>query len=126
MLPQGLEIATCTLAAIPMVDENERTALATREEISWEVARRKEPKNYSRLWGKPLREVQVEISKEGRPLAPQSVEALTSLLEGYDPSRFDEYAFVEKEMKADASLYRDPRFRAGVTATLEQLVADYR
>jgi hypothetical protein len=29
-------------------------------------------------------------------------------------------------MKADASLYRDPRFRAGLVGTLEQKVADFR
>ena len=40
--------------------------------------------------------------------------------------QFDELVFAEKEMKADARLYRDPRFRAGVIATLEQRVADYR
>jgi len=29
-------------------------------------------------------------------------------------------------MKADARLYRDNRFRAGLIATLQQTVADYR
>ena len=67
-----------------------------------------------------------EIAKIGRPLAPQSIDALTDLLEGYEPSKFDENSFVEKEMKADARLYRDPRFRAGLIATLEQKVGDYR
>jgi hypothetical protein len=51
---------------------------------------------------------------------------LTKLLEGYDPSAFDEVSFVHEEMEADARLYRDPRFRAGLVATLEQRVADYR
>jgi enoyl-CoA hydratase/carnithine racemase len=126
LLPKALEIATCPLAAIPRKDENERAVLATKEEIEKEVARRKEPDNYSQLWGRPLREVRNAISTQGRPLAPQSIEALATLLKGYEPSRFDEYAFVEREMKADARLYRDPRFRAGLTATLEQVVADYR
>ncbi|MBE9571036.1 MAG: hypothetical protein IMF11_10435, partial [Proteobacteria bacterium] len=62
----------------------------------------------------------------GRPLAPQSIEALTRLLEGYDPSKFDENSFVKREMEADAGLYRDTKFRAGLIATLEQRVADYR
>jgi hypothetical protein len=33
---------------------------------------------------------------------------------------------VKEEAEADARLYRDPRFRAGLVATLEQKVADYR
>ena len=84
------------------------------------------PENYSHLWGKSLREVKEEIAKTGRPLAPQSIEALTRLFEGYDPSKFDEKLFVKKEMEADAGLYRDTKFRAGLIATLEQRVADYR
>jgi len=35
-------------------------------------------------------------------------------------------SFVEKEMQADARLYRDTKFREGLIATLEQRVADYR
>ena len=62
----------------------------------------------------------------GKPLAPQSIEALSRLLDNYEPSLFDEYTFVKEEMEADARLYRDPRFRAGLMATLEQKVADYR
>ena len=100
--------------------------LATKEDISVEVARRKNPENYSALWGKPLREVAEEVATMGRPLAPQSIEALNGLIEDYDPQQFDENSFVEKEMKADARLYRDPRFRAGLIATLEQKVGDYR
>jgi len=100
--------------------------LAREEEISQEVERRKNPENYSHVWGKPLKEVKEEMKKMGRPLAPQSVEGLSELLKGYHPSAFDELSFVEKEMEADARLYRDPRFRAGLIATLEQRVADYR
>jgi len=37
-----------------------------------------------------------------------------------------EDVFVEKEMWADARLYRDPRFRAGLIGTLEQRVSDFR
>jgi hypothetical protein len=29
-------------------------------------------------------------------------------------------------MEADARLYRDPRFRTGIIATLEQKVADFK
>ena len=78
------------------------------------------------MWGKPLREVKDDMIRMGRPLAPQSIETLNKLLVDYDPSRFNENLFVEREMKADARLYRDPRFRAGLIATLQQTVADYR
>jgi len=126
LLPKGLELGTCPAKEIPKVGDKERKILAIKEDISLEVTRRKDPENYSDLWGKPLREVKDEMAKMGRPLAPQSIEALTNLLEGYDPSKFDENSFVEKEMKADARLYRDPRFRAGLIATLEQKIGDYR
>ncbi len=126
LVPKGLETATCKIEEIPVVSENERKILATPEEISQEVDRRENPDNYSKLWGKPLKEVKEELSELGRPLAPQSVEALRGLLSSYDPSNFDENAFVQKEMMADARLYRDQRFREGLVATLEQKVADYR
>ena len=73
-----------------------------------------------------MKEVKEEIDTIGRPLAPQSIEGLSRLLEAYDPARFDETAYVQQEMEEDARLYRDPRFRAGLIATLEQRVADYR
>ncbi len=127
LLPKALEIATCSEENIPKVDEKERLILATREDIDREVARRKDPETYSHLWGKSLREVKDEIvGTGGRPLAPQSIEALNKLLEDYDPSQFDESLFVEREMKADARLYRDTKFRAGLVATLEQSIANYR
>jgi len=126
LLPKALELATCPVEEIPKAQEKDRVTLATGEEIQQEVTRRKDPENYSHLWGKPLREVKEEIDRIGRPLAPQSIEGLEGLFEGYELSRFDEHAFAEREMKADARLYRDPRFRAGVIATLEQRVADYR
>jgi enoyl-CoA hydratase/carnithine racemase len=126
LLPKGLEIATCALNDIPKVNNTDRRTLATKEDITLEVNRRKNPENYSHLWGKSLREAKEEIAKTGRPLAPQSIEALTRLFEGYDPSKFDEKSFVEREMEADAGLYRDTKFRAGLIATLEQRVADYR
>jgi len=126
LLPKGLELGICPAEELPTVGDQEREILSTKEDISVEVARRKNPENYSDLWGKPLREVAKEMATMGRPLAPQSIEALNSLIENYDPLTFDENSFVEKEMKADAQLYRDPRFRAGLIATLEQKVGDYR
>jgi enoyl-CoA hydratase/carnithine racemase len=126
LLPKGLELGTCSSEKIPKLDENDRSLLATEAQISQEVERRVDPKTYSHLWGKLLREVKDEVSEIGRPLAPQSIDALNELLDGYDPSSFDEKSFVQKEMKADAGLYRDMRFRAGLIATLEQRVADYR
>jgi len=126
LLPKALEIATCPEGDIPKVDEKGRLILATKEEVSQEVVRRKDPQNYAQLWGKSLREVKDEMIRMGRPLAPQSIEALNKLLEDYDPSKFDEVSFVDQEMKADARLYRDLRFRAGLIATLQQTVADYR
>jgi len=116
----------CPEGEIPKVDEKQRGTLATKEETSQEIATRKNPENYSHLWGQPLREAKEEIAKVGRPLAPQSIEALTGLFESYEPSKFIEHEFVEREMKADARLYRDPRFRAGLVGTLEQKVTDYR
>ena len=126
VLPKGLRLATCPLEEIPKLKEKDRHTLTTKKEIELEVARRKNQDNYSHLWGKPLKEVKDEITKTGRPLAPQSIEALTDLLEGYDSGTFDEDTFVKREMEADARLYRDAKFRAGLIATLEQLVADYR
>jgi len=126
LLPKSLELGVCAPEEIPKIDDESRKTLATEEEIADEVARRTVPGNYSRLWGKSLREVKEEMADLGRPLAPQSIEALTGLLEGYDPLEFNETLFVGQEMEADARLYRDKRFRAGLTATLEQRVADYR
>jgi enoyl-CoA hydratase/carnithine racemase len=126
LLPRALIIATCPEEEVPKVNEKERLILATKEDVLKEVARRKEPENYSHLWGKSLREVKDEIAGMGRPLAPQSIDALNRLLEDYDPLNFDELQFVEREMKADARLYRDTKFRAGLVATLDQNIADYR
>ena len=126
LLPEGLVISTCPEEEIPVLGEEERLTLATRADISLEVNMRKDPENYSHLRGQALKDLKEEIAKIGRPLAPQSIEALDSLFQGYDASRFDENLFVEREMKLDAGLYRDPRFRAGLIAALEQRVADYR
>ena len=124
LLPKGLEIATCPVEEIPMVKEP--VALAVETEIVEEVKKRQDPQTYAHIWGKPLKEVGEEMGKLGRPLAPQSVRALSALLGSYSPSGFDEFAFVKREGDADARLYRDSKFRAGLTATLEQKVADFR
>jgi enoyl-CoA hydratase/carnithine racemase len=124
LLPKGLEMATCPSGAVPWVTE--RATLAKGAELSEEVRRRSDPQTYAHLFGKPMKEVNEEVGRLGRPLAPQSIEALSALFNRYDASRFDEAAFVKEEADADARLYRDPRFRAGLVATLEQKVADYR
>ena len=126
VLPEGLRVATCAEKDIPGVKADERAVLALEEDISQEVDRRVDPGTYDGLYGKPLKEVREEIGRLGRPLAPQSIEALTGLLKGIDPEHMDESAFVRSEMEADARLYRDRRFRAGLIATLGQSVADYR
>lgn len=126
LLPEGLRISTCPTGEIPQVKEKPWPTLATPDEIAREAQRRANPENYARLWGESLSEVGAEIAEMGRPLAPQSVQALRGFLEAYRPSTFDEQAFVQKEGEIDSRLYRDRRFRAGVIATLEQRVADYR
>ncbi|MFB0507150.1 MAG: enoyl-CoA hydratase/isomerase family protein [Thermodesulfobacteriota bacterium] len=126
LLPKALELAVCPEEDIPILEEADRKNPATEEEIAEQVARRKDPETYRGLWGKPLAEVREQISTLGRPLAPQSIEALEGLFSGYDPSRFDEKEFVRAEMEADARLYRDPRFRAGIIATLEGRVANFK
>ena len=126
LLPKALELAVCPMEKIPLVKEARRKDLATDEEIAEQVARRKDPETYRGLWGKHLGEVEKQIATLGRPLAPQSVDELQKLFSGYDPSRFDEKGFVRTEMEADARLYRDPRFRAGIIATLEQKVANFK
>jgi enoyl-CoA hydratase/carnithine racemase len=124
LLPVGLEMAICPAQEIPVVKQPAQ--LVPESEIAQEVDRRKNPQNYAHLWGKTLKEAGAEITKMGRPLAPQSVEALSKLFASYDRASFDELDFVKREMEADARLYRDPKFRAGLIATLEQKVANYR
>jgi enoyl-CoA hydratase/carnithine racemase len=126
LIPKGLDMATCPEETIPVISETERKIMASKEAFSHEVDRRKDPLNYSQIWGKPLKEAADDLKTMGRPLAPQSIEALNELFIQFDPSDFDEYDFVEKEGEADSKLYRDSRFRAGLVATLEQRVADYR
>jgi enoyl-CoA hydratase/carnithine racemase len=124
LLPKGLELATCPPAEVPLAKE--RAVLVKEKDLTDEVKRRSNPQIYAHLFGKPVKEVNEEVGRLGRPLAPQSIEALSALFNHYDASHFDEAAFVKEEAEADARLYRDPRFRAGLAATLEQKVADYR
>ncbi|MFH0812812.1 MAG: enoyl-CoA hydratase-related protein [Pseudomonadota bacterium] len=126
LLPKALEVAACPERDIPRVGEDERLTPATPEALSAEAARRSNPYTYEGLWGKPLNEVRDELKALGRPLAPQSIGALEGLFADCDPFNFNEEQFVEAEMKVDARLYRDSRFRAGIVATLEQKVADFR
>ena len=126
LLPKGLEMATCGEQEIPRKDEKNRKNVAAREQISGEVSVRIDPENYVHIHRKPLREVRKEIASLGRPLAPQSIKAIDTLLEIYHSSAYDERSFIEEELKADAALYRDPKFLEGLNAMLEQRVPDFR
>ena len=119
-------MATCPVEEIPTTSEKDRKILAQPDEIEQEVTRRVDPDNYINILGKSLKDVKDDITRIGRPLAPQSIEALENLLADYDPAEFDEEAFVQQEADADSRLYRDPRFRQGLIATLEQKIGDYR
>ncbi len=125
LLPKALDLAICPVDRIPVVPVNARKYLDEGQDVPAEIARRPTPQNYAPLRGKPLKDVQDEIARLGRPLAPQSVKALDDLLKDYNPDAFDENDFVQREMEADARLYRDPRYRVGVVAALEQTVPDF-
>ncbi len=126
LLSAGLELAICSVEKIPSVHESERKTLAKPDAIALEVARRVDPNRYAHLWGKSLKDVKDEIARLGRPLAPQSIDAINHLLGTYDPSTFDEERFIYEELRADAALYRDPRFLEGLRALLDQRVPDFR
>ena len=91
-----------------------------------EIKRRAAPATYEGLYGARIREIKERVAELGRPLAPQSVDALDELFARFEGQPWDEEAFILAEKDADADLYRDPRFRAGIVATLEQRVADFR
>lgn len=122
MLKEGLDI--CISKDIRRSSPGK--VLVEAKDLDSEVSRRMDPSNYEGFFGRPLAEVKEEMARLGRPLAPQSIEALNRLFSSYDPAGFSEDGFVEREMLEDAALYRDPRFRAGLVATLEQKVADFR
>lgn len=94
--------------------------------VRQEVRRRSDPTTYAELWGRPLRDVREELRRLGKPLAPQSVEALDELFATLPAGSFDEERFIHAEGRADGALYRDPRLERGIVATLEQRVADFR
>ena len=121
--PQVLEAALQLVVAPPAKAEmhSEPPPLAMEE-----VERRADPATYDGLYGTRIREIKERIAELGRPLAPQSVEALHELFARFEGQDWDEEAFIRAEQDADADLYRDPRFRAGIVATLEQRVADFR
>ncbi len=125
LFPKALEIATCREEDIPVLKEDNRISLSSMEDMEREISSRSNPQNYSHIWGKPLREVRDEIKSMGRPLAPQSIEALNELFSKGLEGGFNEFEFVKMEGELDGRLYRDPRFREGIVATLEQRVAKF-
>ena len=123
----GLELATCDELALPHKPRGpDRRSLATAAEVRAELARRAEPETYREIWGRSLGQARDELRALGRPLAPQSVAELDALLGRAEAGELDEDGFVEAEKQADARLYRDPRLKRGIEATLEQRVADFR
>jgi len=126
LLPRALELAICKKNEIPSIKRQHRKSLASRKDIAGEVAARTNPDHYAHIRNRPLREVHEEIERLGRPLAPQSIAALEGLLNTLESSTYNEEHFVHQELKADAALYRDPKFIEGLTAMLEQRVPDFR
>ena len=123
ILPAALELAV----AVPPPPKKRpgSESLKSPEEVEAEVARRSDPTRYEALWGKPIKEVKSEIKELGKPLAPQSIQKLQGLFEGFDEDQYDEKAFIKRESEADARLYRDPRFMEGILATLKGRVANF-
>jgi enoyl-CoA hydratase/carnithine racemase len=126
LLPRALELATCKKDEIPTISAAHRKILASRKDIANEVKQRINPDNYVHIRNQRLKDVQEEIARLGRPLAPQSIAAVEGLLNTLTLSTYNEERFVHEELKADASLYRDPKFIVGLTAMLEQRVPDFR
>lgn len=125
LLPEGLKWATCAPHEIQSGSKDKKY-LSDPEEMEREVGIRSDPDNYAHIWGRPLGEVKDEIARLGRPLAPQSIDAIDQFLKTFDPSTFDEAKFVDKELRTDAALYRDPRFLEGLSALLDHRVPDFR
>ncbi|MBI5359897.1 MAG: enoyl-CoA hydratase/isomerase family protein [Planctomycetes bacterium] len=126
LLAKAFELALCPENEIPRMKDADRPALMPEDKLHEEVNRRKNPLNYEGVCGKLLQEVKAELAQSGRPLAPQSIDALEKLFASCDMGRFNEEEFIRLEMELDALLYRDERFRAGIIAALEQKVADFR
>ena len=125
LLEAALRLATAA-DAVTLLEPIRRRPLASAEETALEITRRRNPDTYKALWGRSLREAKAPLAELGRPLAPQSIEKLETLLGSVDMGSWDEEAFIRAESQADAELYRDPRFMEGILATLEQRVADFR
>ena len=125
ILPRALELATCGKDEIPAISPEHRKILASRNDIAKEVQKRMNPDNYVNIRNQRLKDVQKEIALLGRPLAPQSIAALEGLLDLLETAPYKEKEFVHEELKADAALYRDPKFIVGLTAMLEQRVPDF-
>lgn len=98
----------------------------SQAEVKAEIRRRADPATYAALWGQPLGDAAEALKPLGRPLAPQSIAQLDGLFDRLPAGSFDEEKFIHAEARADGALYRDPRLRAGIVATLEQRVADFR
>ena len=126
LLPRALKLATCVKTKIPFVSRKKRKSLASRKDIALEVSDRTNPDHYAHIRNQPLADVQKEIAVLGRPLAPQSIKALCGLLNTLETRPYDEAHFVHEELKADAALYRDPKFMEGLSAMLKQRVPDFR
>lgn len=101
-------------------------AIFTQDAVRAEIRRRADPATYSALWGQTLEAAAGALKALGRPLAPQSISQLDGLFDRLPAGSFDEEKFIHAEARADGALYRDPRLRAGIVATLEQRVADFR
>ena len=126
LLPRALELATCTKAEIPSISPPNGKSMASRTHIAMEVKKRINPDNYSHIRHQRLRDVQKEIALLGRPLAPQSISALEGLIHRLETEPYNEKEFIHEELKADAALYRNPKFIEGLTAMLEQRVPDFK
>jgi enoyl-CoA hydratase/carnithine racemase len=126
LLPRALELATCMESEIPSVSRKNRKSLASRKDIANEVEIRTNPVHYAHIRNQRLKDVQGEITHLGRPLAPQSIAALEGLINLLETAPYNEKDFVHEELKADAALYRDPKFIKGLIAMLEQRVPDFR
>lgn len=126
LLPRALELATCSETKIPSISPPDRKAMASRKDIAIEIKNRINPDHYTHIQNHLLKDVQAEIARLGRPLAPQSISALEGLINRLETVPYDEKEFVHEELKADAALYRDPKFMTGLTAMLEQRVPDFK
>ena len=126
LLPRALELATCAKTEVPSISPENRKSMASRKDIAIEVEMRINPDNYSHIRNQRLKDVQKEIALLGRPLAPQSINALEELLNLLETVPYNEIDFIHAELKADAALYRDPKFMEGLTAMLEQRVPDFK